>query len=147
MKTLYDTLEVSPAASPEVIAATHRTLARRLHPDNKETGDAARFREITTAWAVLKDAKKRASYDQFLENERRKAAAATAPPQQPVTGTDIPGNFDQAIVDAASRAVVEQFGHIPGIRELAGAFRAPARKAVRDMLGAAGQTLRRGRPQ
>ena len=35
-------------------------LAQRYHPDNKDTGDERRFREIQEAYSVLTDPEKRA---------------------------------------------------------------------------------------
>jgi curved DNA-binding protein CbpA len=35
MKSPYETLEVSPHASPSVIQAAYRCLAKRHHPDKK----------------------------------------------------------------------------------------------------------------
>lgn len=77
-RTHYDTLEVSPAASPETIRAAYRSLMQRFHPD-RLPGDAtaaARAAEIAHAYDVLSDAARRAAYDAALR--RPAAAAATA---------------------------------------------------------------------
>jgi len=62
-RTLYEVLEVSRNASHETISAAFRSLSRRYHPDNKETGDEKKFKEISHAWTVLKDDIKRRDYD------------------------------------------------------------------------------------
>ena len=59
----YDLLQVSPGAEPETLNRVYRLLAQRYHPDNRETGDEERFREITDAYRVLSDPERRAKYD------------------------------------------------------------------------------------
>ena len=69
----YETLQISPNADPDTIHRIYRLLAQRLHPDNLETGDTARFREITEAYKVLQDPEKRAAFDvrhQSVRSER-----------------------------------------------------------------------------
>jgi curved DNA-binding protein CbpA len=66
----YDVLQVSDNAEPETISRVYRSLAQRYHPDNKETGNEARFREITEAYQVLSNPEKRAGYD--ATNQKRK---------------------------------------------------------------------------
>ena len=59
----YDVLQVSTSAEPDTIHRVYRLLAQRFHPDNKETGNPTRFRQIAEAYAVLGDAEQRARYD------------------------------------------------------------------------------------
>jgi len=59
----YETLQISANAEPETIQRVYRLLAQRFHPDNKESGNAARFRELTEAYDVLSDPQRRAQYD------------------------------------------------------------------------------------
>ncbi|HKB13113.1 MAG TPA: DnaJ domain-containing protein [Vicinamibacterales bacterium] len=59
----YETLQISANAEPETIHRVYRLLAQRFHPDNKDTGNAARFRELTEAYEVLSDPERRAQYD------------------------------------------------------------------------------------
>jgi curved DNA-binding protein CbpA len=59
----YEVLEVSPNANAETIERIFRYLAMRYHPDNRETGDEARFSEIVEAHNTLRDSVKRAQYD------------------------------------------------------------------------------------
>jgi hypothetical protein len=61
--TLYDVLECSPRASQETLSAAFRSLSSRFHPDNKKTGNAEVYKDITAAWSVLKDPGKRKRYD------------------------------------------------------------------------------------
>src|SRR5262249_19338629 len=66
----YERLQISANAEPETIHRVYRLLAPRFHPDNQETGDEGRFREITEAYQVLSDPEKRAQYD--IVHERRR---------------------------------------------------------------------------
>jgi len=66
---LYETLQISPNADLDTIHRVYRLLAQRFHPDNRETGSAARFREIHNAYIVLSDPATRAQYD--VEHHRR----------------------------------------------------------------------------
>mmetsp|Transcript_21446 Transcript_21446/g.24295 ORF Transcript_21446/g.24295 Transcript_21446/m.24295 type:complete len:190 (-) Transcript_21446:288-857(-) len=66
-KSLYDVLDVSDDAAPEEIRSAYKKLALKWHPDkNKEHPEAKeRFQEVSEAYAILSDAKKRQNYDQF----------------------------------------------------------------------------------
>ncbi|CAK7356943.1 unnamed protein product [Dovyalis caffra] len=64
----YATLGVPKSASGKEIKAAYRRLARQYHPDvNKEPGATEKFKEISAAYEVLSDDKKRALYDQYGE--------------------------------------------------------------------------------
>ncbi|KZV56041.1 hypothetical protein F511_06058 [Dorcoceras hygrometricum] len=64
----YSTLGVPKSASSKDIKAAYRKLARQYHPDvNKEPGATEKFKEISSAYEVLSDDKKRAMYDQYGE--------------------------------------------------------------------------------
>jgi molecular chaperone DnaJ len=57
-------LGVEKNADQKAIKDAFRNLALKYHPDrNKEPGAEERFKEITEAYAILSDAKKRAEYD------------------------------------------------------------------------------------
>jgi curved DNA-binding protein CbpA len=66
----YEDLQISPNADLEMIERVFRLLAKRYHPDNKQTGDADKFNILYEAYSVLSDPKKRASYDAKYEHVR-----------------------------------------------------------------------------
>src|SRR5712691_32503 len=67
----YERLQISTNAEPETIHRVYRLLAPRFHPDNLETGNESRFREITEAYQTLSDPEKRAQYDIIHEHRRQ----------------------------------------------------------------------------
>jgi molecular chaperone DnaJ len=62
MKDYYEILGISRSASDEEIKKAFRKLAQKYHPD-KKGGDEAKFKEVSEAYAVLSDAKRRSQYD------------------------------------------------------------------------------------
>ena len=62
----YAVLGVAKGATQPDVTKAYRTLARQNHPDTNPGDDAAeeRFKEISTAYDVVGDEKKRASYDE-----------------------------------------------------------------------------------
>lgn len=65
----YSTLGVPKSATGKDIKAAYRKLARQYHPDvNKQPGATEKFKEISAAYEVLSDDKKRAMYDRYGED-------------------------------------------------------------------------------
>jgi curved DNA-binding protein len=65
-KDYYKILGVSRDADAAEIKKAYRTLARKYHPDVSKIANAEeKFKEVGEAYEVLKDAEKRAQYDQF----------------------------------------------------------------------------------
>ena len=63
-KDYYAILGVEKDASPKEIQKAFQQKARKLHPDVNKAPDAEeRFKEVSEAYAVLSDEKKRARYD------------------------------------------------------------------------------------
>ena len=68
-KDYYKTLGVARDASADDIKRAYRKLARKYHPDvSKEPNAENRFKDVAEAYEVLKDADKRAAYDQLGSN-------------------------------------------------------------------------------
>ena len=65
-KDYYEVLGVQKNAGSDDIKKAYRKLAFEHHPDrNKTPGAEAKFKEISEAYAVLSDDKKKAQYDQY----------------------------------------------------------------------------------
>lgn len=63
-KDYYKVLGLQKGASKEEIKKAFRKLAAEFHPD-KKTGNENKFKEVSEAYAVLGDDKKRAEYDTY----------------------------------------------------------------------------------
>lgn len=62
----YEVLGVARTASQQEIKKAYRRLAREYHPDVSDQDNAdEKFKEISEAYEVLSDGKKRAAYDRF----------------------------------------------------------------------------------
>ncbi|MGH2443846.1 MAG: DnaJ domain-containing protein, partial [Chloroflexota bacterium] len=62
----YETLGVARTVSEVEIKSAFRARARQFHPDvNKDPDAEARFKEISEAYEVLSDSRKRATYDRY----------------------------------------------------------------------------------
>ncbi len=79
-KDYYQTLGVSRTSTEKEIKAAYRKLARQWHPDTNQGKPEAeeKFKELTEAYEVLKDADKRKRYDMLGANW--KAGADFTPP-------------------------------------------------------------------
>lgn len=71
-KDYYKVLGVSADADQAEIKKAYRKLARKYHPDvSKEKDTEERFKDISEAYEVLGDPKKRAEYDQIRAQRER----------------------------------------------------------------------------
>ncbi len=61
----YEVLGVEKNATADQIKRAFRNKARHLHPDNKDSGDEAAFKELAAAYEVLSDEQKRSLYDRY----------------------------------------------------------------------------------
>jgi molecular chaperone DnaJ len=86
-KDYYATLGVDKKASQDEIKKAFRKLAQKYHPD--KGGDEAKFKEITEAYAILADEKRRREYDTYGQ-----AFAGGTPPHGQGGFNGFPGGFD-----------------------------------------------------
>src|SRR5262249_26008902 len=83
---LYDVLQVSVNAGPEVIRAAYRALAREYHPDVNPSPEAARhMRQLNAAYHVLSDPARRARYDTVRGRWAQTRTASARGPANPRT--------------------------------------------------------------
>ncbi len=86
----YEILGVGKSASAEEIKKAYRKLALQWHPDRNKAANAHdKFVEINEAYAVLSDAKKKETYDQFGHAAFQPGAGQGAP------GNPFGGGFRQ----------------------------------------------------
>ncbi|MFT5591131.1 MAG: curved DNA-binding protein [Bradyrhizobium sp.] len=79
-KDYYDTLGIARDASLDDIKKAYRKLAHQYHPDvSKDPKGEEKFKAVAEAYATLKNAGKRAEYDQLGQ---RSAGDNFAPPPQ-----------------------------------------------------------------
>ena len=65
-RDFYDVLGVKSNASKSDIKKSYFNMAKKYHPDvNKEKGAEEKFREVSEAYEVLEDDKKRQMYDNY----------------------------------------------------------------------------------
>ncbi len=60
----YEVLGIQKSASKDDVKKAFHKLAHKLHPD-KATGDVDKFKEVSEAYSILSDDKKRAEYDSY----------------------------------------------------------------------------------
>ncbi len=106
MADYYAILEVERTASDDDIKKSYRKLAMKYHPDRNGGSKEAeeRFKEITEAYDVLRDAQKRAAYDRYGEAGLRGGA----------------GGFHHVDLSEALGIFMRDFGGFGGLGDLFG---------------------------
>lgn len=108
-KDYYRVMGVDRDATAAEIKAAYRKLARKYHPDvSKVAGAEARFKEVGEAYAVLRDAEKRAAYDQLGANW--KTGQEFSPPPDWNQGFEFHGGVDAADASQFSDFFESLFG-------------------------------------
>ena len=80
-KDYYQLLGVSEDSDSKDIKTAYRKLARKYHPDmNPDPGAEDKFKEVAEAYEVLKDAGRRAEYDELRQHGNRQGAGFEPPP-------------------------------------------------------------------
>jgi molecular chaperone DnaJ len=109
MADFYSVLGVERTASDDEIKKAYRKLAMQYHPDrNNGSRDAEeKFKEITEAYDVLRDANKRAAYDRYGEAGLRGGGGG--------------GGFHHVDLSEALSIFMRDFGGFGGLGDLFGA--------------------------
>ncbi len=110
MADYYATLGVARTASDDEIKKAYRKLAMTYHPDRNNGAKEAeeRFKDITEAYDVLRDAQKRAAYDRYGEAGLRGGG---------------PAGFHHVDLSEALGIFMRDFGGFTGFEEMFGAAR------------------------
>lgn len=95
---LYDSLSITPSATPDEIKKAYRKAALKFHPDkNKDKPEAAeKFKEVSQAYEVLSDPEKKKIYDQYGLDFLMKGGTAPPPGAEDMGGAGfggMPGGF------------------------------------------------------
>src|SRR6476661_2735643 len=107
MADFYEVLGVARTASDDEIKKSYRKLAMTYHPDRNNGSKEAeeRFKEITEAYDVLRDAQKRAAYDRYGEAGLRGGS----------------GGFHHVDLSEALGIFMRDFGGFGGFEQMFGA--------------------------
>lgn len=122
----YALLGVPETATEEEIARAYRRLARQLHPDAKVEDDAARFRDATAAYDVIRDRTRRAAYDASRRQQGgygtsipvrhgpAEGRRSPSPPQpQPATARELTLSFREAVLGTTAKVQVDEQAACP----------------------------------
>lgn len=126
MADYYELLGIGRTADTEEIKKAYRQLALKYHPDRNSGSKEAeeRFKEVTEAYEVLRDAEKRAVYDRYGE--------------QGLKGRAGPGGFGGFDFADAVEVFMRDFGGFSGFEDIFGTRGARTQR----MASRKGQTVR-----
>ncbi len=118
MADFYEVLGVSRDASDDEVKKSYRKLAMTYHPDRNNGSREAeeKFKQITEAYDVLRDANKRAAYDRYGEAGLSGAA----------------GGFHHVDLSEALNIFMRDLGGLGGLGDLFGASRGGQRSGPRS---------------
>lgn len=95
---VYEILQVSRNADFETIERVFRLLAKRYHPDNRETANEDKFRAVMEAYQVLSNPERRAAYDARSEGMRAEQWRGFYQPSSAGDGLDCDQGLRQGIL-------------------------------------------------
>jgi molecular chaperone DnaJ len=100
MKDYYEILGLAKGASKDEVKKAFRKKAAEHHPD-KKTGNEEKYKEVTEAYAVLGDEKKKAEYDTYGQSFNGAGGGG---------GNPFTGDFQQGGMDFDINDIFSQFG-------------------------------------
>jgi molecular chaperone DnaJ len=129
MKDFYEILQVPRDADEGALKKAYRKLAMQYHPDrnNGHAEAEARFKEITEAYEVLRDAEKRAVYDRYGEAGLKRGAGA--------------GGFHHFDLSEALNIFMRDFGGFAGFEEMFTGVRRGGERRGNDLRASVQLTL------
>jgi curved DNA-binding protein len=68
----YDILQVSPDCDAKTLESAYHSLAKTSHPDHTGSEETTRFNEVTAAFRILRNPKRRAEYDTLYASHNKK---------------------------------------------------------------------------
>lgn len=95
MKNYYKILGVKKSATDDELKRAYRKLALEYHPD-RHGGDDTQFKEVSEAYAVLKDPAKRTEHNLDLKKDELKQRPRTASTHSTTASSDFGGKADPA---------------------------------------------------
>jgi molecular chaperone DnaJ len=113
MKDYYEILGLKKGASKDEVKKAFRKKAAEHHPD-KKTGNEEKYKEVTEAYAVLNDDKKKAEYDTYGQSFNGAGGGQGNPFSG--GGFDFSG-FQQGGVEFDMNDIFSQFGFGGGGRQ------------------------------
>jgi molecular chaperone DnaJ len=114
VRDYYEILGVERNATDDDLKRSYRKLAMQYHPDRNREADAEeRFKEISEAYEVLTDDRKRATYDRYGHAGLSGAGAGG-------------GGFHHIDLNEALNMFMRDFGGMAGFESLFGGGRSPA---------------------
>ena len=59
----YEILQVDPNCDPRTLEAAYHRLAKKYHPDRTGSADSSQFSEVSEAYKILRNGKRRTKFD------------------------------------------------------------------------------------
>jgi len=101
----YAVLQLDPNAEQLVVTKVYRLLAAYYHPDNKQTGDEEKFKQVLEAYEVLSDPAKRSRYDLgYIGTGKNKTQESAKGERKPDVSTDFENLKERYKTQAANPA-------------------------------------------
>lgn len=113
--THYDMLDLDCDATQEEIRHAYKVMAMKWHPDrNKAKYAAERFMKIKEAYDVLSDKRRRAEYDEMLNDDTTEAHGSVLDDEEAVTEIIVVSK--QLLRDGKADAIVLRYMGEEGLR-------------------------------